>query len=109
MGFAEFIFCRIIQYINSCIAFQLFAHCQIIRHVTTDHPPKIRAVVSYLNVAKFVDDHIIKTGLRSFYKIQIEGDSPCSVRIATPTRFHGANGYGRQRDSFFQHPVVAFD
>src|SRR6266571_7109648 len=86
---------------SSDVLLQLPANRRVIRHVTADHPPEVDAVVPHLDVAELMDDHVVKTGLRSLDQIEVEGDPPGQVGIASPARFHGADRYGRQRDSFY--------
>lgn len=65
--------------------------------------------MSYLDMAEFVDDDIVKTGQRRLDQVEVERDSPGSVGIAAPARFHGADGDRWQRDSFCMHHAVAFN
>ena len=89
--------------------FKLFAQSQMIRHVTTHHYPKVRTMVSYLNMAEFVDDNIVKAGWWCFDQVEIEGNTFGFVGITTPTCFHGADGDGWQWNPFCLHQAMAFD
>jgi len=94
---------------SSDVFLQFSAYRQVIGQITTNHPPEVSTVVPHFDVAKFVDNHVIKTGLRGLDQIEVEGDPSGLVGITSQARFHGADCYGWQRDLFSLHQAVAFD
>jgi hypothetical protein len=61
--------------LNLSEIFKMFAQSQMIRHVTTHHFPKVRTMVSYLNMAEFVNDNIVRAGWWCFDQVEIEGNT----------------------------------
>ena len=67
---------------------------KIIWTIARYHSPEVRSVMSYLDVAEFVDNDIVKAGKWHFDQVEGESNSFGYVRIATPTSFHGSDGDG---------------
>ncbi len=81
-------------YFGSDVLLEQFAFKKIIWAIEGYHPPKARSVMSYLNVAEFVDDHIFKAGKWHFDQVEGERNPFGYIRIATPTSFHCSDGDG---------------
>jgi hypothetical protein len=57
--------------------------------------------MSYLDVAEFVDNDIVKAGKWHPDQVETEGNTFGLVGITSPTCFHRADGDGRQWDLYY--------
>ena len=85
------------------------AFSKIIWTIAGYHPPEVWSMMSYLDVAEFVDYDIVKAGKWHFDQVETERNTFCLIGIATPSSFHGSDGDGWQWDLFCLHQVMAFN